>query len=71
MTILYEIKQFLRISGMAETRFGREAANDPRLVGDLRRGREPRLELTERLRAYMSKYAVANNLIHTTKENRW
>ena len=39
MITLIEVDRFLRRTGMAESRFGREAVNDPRLVGDLRRGR--------------------------------
>lgn len=41
MAVLGKIERFLRQSEMPPTRFGRIAVNDPRLVGDLRRGREP------------------------------
>jgi 2,4-dienoyl-CoA reductase-like NADH-dependent reductase (Old Yellow Enzyme family) len=46
MSTLRSIELFLRRTGMAATRFGREAVRDPRLVHDLRNGRE----LTERMR---------------------
>lgn len=37
--ILMEIETVLRERGVAPSRFGRTAVNDPRLVFDLRRGR--------------------------------
>ena len=40
-SLLLEIDRYLRRTGMRETTFGRAAVNDPRLVGDLRRGRVP------------------------------
>ena len=40
MSLLIEIDRFLRRTGMPVTRFGRLAVNDPRLVGDMRRGRQ-------------------------------
>ena len=39
MSLLIEIDRFLRRTGMPVTKFGRLAVNDPRLVGDMRRGR--------------------------------
>jgi hypothetical protein len=53
MTLLREIEPFLRRSGMAPTRFGREAVGDPRFVFDLRRGREPRGETERRVRHFL------------------
>ena len=44
--ILRQVELYLRRSGMSATTFGRRVARDPRLVHDLRRGRE----LGERLR---------------------
>lgn len=38
---------------MPATRFGREAVSDPRFVFDLRRGREPRPQTIERVRAFL------------------
>jgi hypothetical protein len=54
MSVQREIEKFLRRSNMPPTKFGRLAAGDPRLVGDLRNGREPGPKLTARLRAYLS-----------------
>lgn len=55
MSLLREIEAFLRRYDVPVTRFGREAANDPRFVLDLRRGRETRPATTERVRRYMQK----------------
>jgi 2,4-dienoyl-CoA reductase-like NADH-dependent reductase (Old Yellow Enzyme family) len=38
---------------MAPTRFGREAVSDPRFVFDLRKGREPRSRIVNRVCAYL------------------
>lgn len=53
MHLLPRIERHLRRSGTPATRFGREAARDPRLVHDLRNGREPRAALAARLIAYL------------------
>lgn len=42
MSVLWKVERFLRQTSMPATKFGRLALNDPRLVHDLRRGREPR-----------------------------
>jgi len=49
-----EIEAFLERTQMPATRFGRLAAGDPRLVGDLRLGRVPGPDLTARLRAFLA-----------------
>lgn len=51
MTLLKEIEAYLHRTGIAETTFGRRAVNDPRLVGDLRRGREPGPRMRQRVEA--------------------
>lgn len=51
--ILRRIEVYLRRSNVPATRFGREAAHDPRLVLDLRRGRELRTATADRLTAYL------------------
>lgn len=52
--LLYTINRFLQRSGMPPTRFGRLAANDPRLVGDLANGREPGAKLSARVLAFIA-----------------
>lgn len=54
MTILKKIDQFLHASGMPPTVFGREAVHDPRLVGDLRNGREPRADTVARIESFIA-----------------
>ncbi|EKU74624.1 hypothetical protein HMPREF9718_02152 [Sphingobium yanoikuyae ATCC 51230] len=42
---------------MSASRFGRLSVNDPRLVHDLRRGRDPSSRIVARVRAFMAKDA--------------
>lgn len=51
--LLPRIEAYLRRSGVPPTRFGRDAARDPRLVHDLRLGREPGARLTRKLIDYI------------------
>lgn len=39
LNVLAKIERYLRRTGMSPTTFGRRAANDPRFVFDLRKGR--------------------------------
>jgi hypothetical protein len=52
--VLPKIQKFLRRTGMPATKFGRLAVNDPRLVGDLRNGREPRAHTVARIEAFLA-----------------
>ncbi len=52
-SLLAIIQRHLRATGMPPTRFGREAVRDPRLVGDLRRGRTAGPRLAARILAYI------------------
>lgn len=54
MSMLVKVDRFLRASGMAPTRFGRLALNDPALVHDLRLGRMPRPETVARIDAFIA-----------------
>ena len=56
MELLRKIERYLRDSEMPETRFGRLAVRDPRLVGDLRRGREPGQRMVERVERFLVEY---------------
>jgi hypothetical protein len=56
MSTLRRIEQFLRRTGMAPTVFGRRAVRDPRLVFDLRQGREPGDRMRRRLEHFMNIY---------------
>jgi 2,4-dienoyl-CoA reductase-like NADH-dependent reductase (Old Yellow Enzyme family) len=56
MGINLQVERFLRNEGMAATKFGRLAAKDPRLVLDMRNGREIRPSMEKRLVQFMAKY---------------
>ena len=51
--LLKEIEPFLRRTGMPATKFGRLSVKDPRLVHDLRRGREARDAMIARVRSFI------------------
>ena len=53
MSLLFKIQNYLRRTGMPETKFGRLAVNDPRLVGDLRRGRSPGARVSTRVERFI------------------
>ncbi len=54
MMILRLVEQYLVTTGVSATRFGREAARDPRLVTDLRRGRRLGRNMAAKVRAYVN-----------------
>ncbi|KKW89415.1 hypothetical protein [Sphingobium chungbukense] len=51
--ILMEIERILKRTGMSATSFGKAAVGDGRLVGDLRKGRDPSSRVTARIRAFI------------------
>ena len=54
MSVHRKIEKFLRRTEMPASKFGRLAAGDPRLVQDLRNGREPRAPLVAKLEAFLA-----------------
>lgn len=56
MTLLQEVERYLDCTKMTATAFGRAAANDPNLVFDLRRGREPRSATSDRVRQFIRRH---------------
>ncbi len=54
MNLLLRVERHLREGAVAPSRFGREAAGDPRFVFDLRRGREPRAATAARVLAFIA-----------------
>lgn len=54
--ILSEVETFIEANRLTPTGFGKLAAQDPRLVFQLRDGRELRRSLRERVRAFMRDY---------------
>lgn len=55
LALLAEVERYLIATGMKPTRFGILAAKDPRLVFDLRAGREPRSQTMKRVTDFMSR----------------
>ena len=56
MHLLRRIEIFIRDNNIPATRFGREAVRDPRLVLDMRKGREPGQRMTMRVEHFMNKH---------------
>ncbi|WP_176592641.1 hypothetical protein [Sphingobium sp. EM0848] len=54
--LLRAVEKFLRENGIPATRFGRDSVRDPRLVFDLRRGREPGARMKRRVEHFMNEY---------------
>jgi hypothetical protein len=57
MLTLHKIERFLKVHDMPQTKFGRLEVNDPRLIGDLRNGRDLRSATRARVEAFMSRAA--------------
>lgn len=55
--MLRSVEIFLRETGMAPTRFGRDSVRDPRIVFDMRNGREPGSRMQRRLHHFMKSYS--------------
>lgn len=58
MNLQREIELYLQKSHMPPTNFGRLAANDPRFVGDLQRGRTVGDRLRKRVQHWMQENAL-------------
>ena len=54
MSLIWRIERFLRASAMPPTKFGRLAIGDPRLIGDLRSGRQLRAGTVARIEAFIA-----------------
>lgn len=54
MAILGKVERYLRKHSLPATKFGRLAVRDPRLVGDLRNGRELRAKTLARVEAFLA-----------------
>jgi hypothetical protein len=53
MNILRSIERHMRRHRISATRFGRDVARDPRLVSDLRKGREPGPAMVARIERWI------------------
>jgi hypothetical protein len=54
MTLLMAVERHLRANAVSASRFGRQVSGDPRLVFDLRRGRELRPATAARVLAHIA-----------------
>jgi 2,4-dienoyl-CoA reductase-like NADH-dependent reductase (Old Yellow Enzyme family) len=59
MSVRFRIENFLRRTRMSATEFGRLAIGDPRLVHDLRNGRELRPPTVARVEAFLARQESA------------
>lgn len=53
MYLMRRIERFLERADMAPTRFGREAVGDPRLISDMKNGRELRDATIARIQSWL------------------
>jgi hypothetical protein len=53
MHLMWRIRLFMNRTEMTPTRFGREAVGDPRLISDLRNGRELRETTAARIHEWL------------------
>lgn len=63
-SLLQRIEVFLRETAMPPSVFGRAAVRDPRLVSDLRSGREPGREIMGRVEHFMNKWRADRRIGH-------
>lgn len=63
-TLLRKIEIFLKEADMPPTVFGRGAAGDPRLVSDIRRGREVGARLKLRIDIFMEQWRTQYRQCH-------
>ena len=67
MPVLSKIERYLRRTATPPSVFGRKAVRDPRLVHDLRNGREPRPATIARIEGFMARHPEG---FATTKPRR-
>ncbi|QJB69422.1 hypothetical protein [Parasphingorhabdus halotolerans] len=56
MHLLREIEKFMRDTNMPWTKFGRLSVRDPRFVEDLRNGRQPGNNISQRVINFMKEW---------------
>jgi hypothetical protein len=59
VSLLWKVERYLKTTGVSPTRFGRDVAKDPRLVLDLRAGREVGSRLAARIDAWVAQQVVS------------
>ena len=56
MDVRQRIDRYLKATAMPPTRFGRMAVNDPRLVGDMKNGRQLGRAITHRIERFIDEH---------------
>ncbi|HSF96919.1 MAG TPA: hypothetical protein VLA52_17975 [Thermohalobaculum sp.] len=64
------VEEFLARTGFKPTEFGRQAAGDPSLMLNLRRGRSPTLATADRILAFIEETDRANGRKATARRKR-
>jgi homoserine dehydrogenase len=54
-----EVETHLIVTGIRPTTFGKKVLGDPQFVFDLRKGRQPRAEIIDKVRQFMRERAEA------------
>jgi len=62
-SLLQRVEAFLKETQMPPTVFGRASVRDPRLVSDLRGGREPGRRMIGRVEHFMNKWREAQKSV--------
>ena len=60
-----EVAAFLERTRLTPSEFGERAVGDGKFVGDVHRGRSPRLVTVDRVRAFMRDYDRTHGLEHS------
>lgn len=68
--LIGRIEAFCRRHGLAESRFGRDAVNNPAFVDGLRGGTSPTLKTLSRLKEYMADVDEATEAVPTDRTAR-
>ena len=56
MDVQQRIDRYLKATAMPPTKFGRLVVNDPRLVGDMRNGRQLGRAITRRIESWIEEH---------------
>ena len=68
MHFMRKVERFLAAYDMPATKFGRLAVRDPRLLRDIRNGREPRPSMVKRIEAFMATYCDTHCALQLEKK---
>lgn len=67
--LIDEIETFMALTGVSARDVGWFSMRDPNLVGAIRRGRSPREETAEKVRAWMNDFLHRHRVIDLDKED--